>query len=63
MNFAIQRGMEASRSKVFYFKHNNTDDLVSLLEKYESADARVNYKILLLIEKPRYNVIQRTKVK
>ncbi|XP_053675155.1 serine palmitoyltransferase 1 [Anopheles nili] len=40
VNFAIQKGLDASRSKIFYFKHNNMDDLERLLQKQEIEDKR-----------------------
>lgn len=36
VNFAIQRGMEAARCHVLYFKHNDVTDLERLLNSYES---------------------------
>lgn len=35
VNFAIQRGMETSRSRVIYFKHNDTEDLERILKGYD----------------------------
>lgn len=41
MNFAIQRGMEAARSCVYYFKHNDTDDLERILKQYDLEYVKV----------------------
>ena len=35
VNFAIQKGLDASRSKVKYFKHNDVQHLEQLLEQVE----------------------------
>ena len=40
--FAIQRGIEASRSKVKYFRHNDMDHLESLLEEKLQQEKKVN---------------------
>ena len=48
MSFPIQRGLQASRSRVVYFKHNDPDHLQQLLEQQAVADKKVrtyNYKI------------------
>ena len=37
-NFAIQKGLDASRCKVRYFKHNNIAHLIDLLEKQAKED-------------------------
>lgn len=42
INFAIQTGLIASRSKVQYFKHNNMEHLESLLRKQNEFDAVKN---------------------
>lgn len=39
-NFAIQKGLDASRSKIFYYKHNDMDDLERLLLKQQTEDKR-----------------------
>ncbi|KAF8792992.1 Serine palmitoyltransferase 1 like protein [Argiope bruennichi] len=38
VNFAIQKGLVASRSQIFFFKHNNVDDLERLLKQQEERD-------------------------
>lgn len=38
VNFAIQKGIDASRSNVFYFKHNNINDLQRLLNDQDAID-------------------------
>ncbi|XP_053669500.1 serine palmitoyltransferase 1 [Anopheles marshallii] len=40
VNFAIQKGLDASRSKIFYYKHNDMDDLEQLLQKQQAEDKR-----------------------
>ncbi|XP_035901674.1 serine palmitoyltransferase 1 [Anopheles stephensi] len=40
VNFAIQKGLDASRSKIFYYKHNDMDDLERLLQKQQADDKR-----------------------
>ncbi|XP_065905066.1 serine palmitoyltransferase 1-like isoform X2 [Dysidea avara] len=52
--FAIQRGIEASRSKVKYFRHNDMDHLESLLEeklqqeKKNPAKAKKTRKVIVV---------------
>lgn len=41
VNFAVQKGVEASRSKVRYFKHNDVDHLRKLLEEQQQQDIKV----------------------
>ncbi|XP_050732130.1 serine palmitoyltransferase 1-like isoform X2 [Eriocheir sinensis] len=40
INFALQRGLQASRSKIVYFRHNDLDHLKELLEEQEKADKK-----------------------
>lgn len=40
-NFAVQKGVEASRSKVRYFRHNDMDHLQELLGEQHQQDIRV----------------------
>jgi len=40
VHFAIQKGIQASRSKVNYFKHNDMDDLERLLIEQQMDDKR-----------------------
>lgn len=40
MNFSIQKGIDASRSKVFYFKHNDIEDLERLLKAQDAIDRK-----------------------
>lgn len=40
VNFAIQKGLQASRSDVRYFKHNDMDDLERLLKLQEVDDIK-----------------------
>ena len=53
-NLAIQKGIEASRSKVHYFKHNDMEHLRSLLEEHSrwekrnSRQAKVTKKFLIV---------------
>lgn len=44
VNFAIQQGMLAARSKVFYFKHNEILDLQRLLVQQRVDDAKRGIK-------------------
>ena len=39
--FAIQKGVTASRSKVYWFKHNNMEDLERCLKEQEQRDKKV----------------------
>ncbi|KAL0112940.1 hypothetical protein PUN28_012293 [Cardiocondyla obscurior] len=40
VNFAIQKGLDASRGNIQYFKHNDVEDLRNLLMKQEEIDKR-----------------------
>ena len=40
VNFAIQKGLDASRSKIKYFRHNDTEHLEQLLEQQAAEDRR-----------------------
>ncbi|XP_058461879.1 serine palmitoyltransferase 1 [Malaya genurostris] len=40
VNFAIQKGLDASRSKIVFFKHNDVTDLERLLEEQATEDRR-----------------------
>jgi len=40
VSFAIQKGISASRSKVYWFNHNDMDDLESKLKEQEEKDAK-----------------------
>lgn len=46
--FSIQKGLQASRSIIKYFKHNDFDDLERLLKEQEQED----HKVLLLLLLP-----------
>lgn len=39
--FSIQKGLQASRSIIKYFKHNDLDDLERLLKEQEQEDQKV----------------------
>lgn len=39
-NFAIQKGLDASRSTIYYFKHNNHKDLERLMLEFEKEAAK-----------------------
>lgn len=39
--FAIQKGVEASRSRVLWFDHNDMDDLERLLKEQQEKDRKV----------------------
>ena len=45
VNFALQRGLQASRSKILYFRHNDIEHLRELLEEQEKEDKKVIMKI------------------
>ena len=47
VNFAIQKGLDASRSKIIFFKHNDTKDLERLLKIQQEVDFKVNNKSFL----------------
>ncbi|XP_042912322.2 serine palmitoyltransferase 1 [Parasteatoda tepidariorum] len=47
VNFAIQKGLVASRSQIFFFKHNDMDDLERLLLNQEKLD-KINPKKALV---------------
>ncbi|KAG8234437.1 hypothetical protein J437_LFUL014183 [Ladona fulva] len=40
VNFAIQKGLDASRSTIKFFKHNDMDDLERLLIEQAKEDVR-----------------------
>jgi len=40
VGFAVQKGIVASRSKVYWFKHNDLDDLESKLKEQEERDIK-----------------------
>lgn len=40
VSFPIQKGFDASRSKVFYFKHNDVNDLERLLKQQDALDRK-----------------------
>lgn len=40
--FAIQKGVEASRSRVMWFDHNDMDDLERLLKEQQDKDRKVS---------------------
>ena len=41
VNFAILRGLDASRSKVVFFRHNDPTHLKELLEEQAQLDKKV----------------------
>lgn len=41
VHFAIQKGIQASRSKVVYFKHNDLEDLERILKLQQVEDKKV----------------------
>lgn len=45
VNFAIQKGLLASRSLVIYFKHNDMKDLEDKLKRQEELDKKVNPRL------------------
>lgn len=42
VNFAIQKGLDASRSTIYYYKHNDMKDLERLLEEQSQRDLKVS---------------------
>ncbi|XP_020802305.1 serine palmitoyltransferase 1 [Drosophila serrata] len=46
VNFAIQKGLDASRSTIVFFKHNNVEDLERLLIEQEKRDQKNPKKAL-----------------
>ena len=42
VNFAIQKGLEASRSKVHFFRHNDMNHLEELLSEQNKHDKKVS---------------------
>lgn len=40
MNFSIQKGLDASRSQIAYFKHNDAGDLGRLLAEQDVIDRK-----------------------
>ncbi|KAK3727859.1 hypothetical protein QZH41_001638 [Actinostola sp. cb2023] len=42
--FAIQKGVEASRSRVMWFEHNDMDDLEKLLKEQQEKDRKIPKK-------------------
>jgi serine palmitoyltransferase len=49
VNFAIQKGIQISRSNVKYFKHNDMADLERVLQQVKAEDAKVKLEEILLI--------------
>ena len=47
--YAIQKGILASRSTVFYYNHNDLDHLVELLEKQAAEDRKVSRGSLIFV--------------
>ena len=46
VNFAIQKGVLASRSNVYYFKHNDMNDLERLFQEQEKRDKKVRNPVV-----------------
>lgn len=40
VNFSIQKGLDASRSKIIYFKHNDAKDLERILKEQDVIDGK-----------------------
>lgn len=49
VNFALQKGFDASRSKIKYFRHNDWQHLEQLLEQQEAEDKKVGIIKMKLI--------------
>lgn len=52
--FAIQKGLQASRSFIKYFKHNDMEDLERLLKEQELEDQKVWTELPCLIIFPEF---------
>lgn len=50
VNFAVQKGLEASRSDVRFFKHNDMRDLARLLEAQHAKEIKVENSILVVVK-------------
>jgi len=48
VNFSIQKGLQASRSKIYYFKHNDMKDLRRLFDDQVERDKTVRIFVFLL---------------
>lgn len=48
-NFAIQKGIQISRSVIKWYKHNDMEDLERILQKIKDEDIEVNYVLLILV--------------
>lgn len=48
VNFILQRGLQASRSRVVYFRHNDINHLEELLEEQVKQDKKVNIFIIII---------------
>lgn len=54
--FAIQKGIDASRSKVYYFKHNNMEHLEELLiEASKKKELNQKRRVFLVVEAIYFN--------
>jgi len=49
MNFAIQKGLQASRAELVYFKHNNPEDLERLILERKKFEKK-NRRTFLIVE-------------
>ena len=47
VNFAIQKGLDASRSKIKFFRHNDVEHLKQLLEQQAQEDKKVRDTFLM----------------
>lgn len=54
--FSIQKGLQASRSFIKYFKHNDMEDLERLLKEQELEDQKVKTGLFCL-KKGLYGVV------
>lgn len=55
VSFPIQRGLQASRSKIVYFKHNDVEDFKGKLEKLDKLDRVVMH--IRIVLKRHYNLL------
>ncbi len=48
VNIAILKGLEISRSRLYFYKHNDLDDLEKVLQLIDLEDLEVNFAVVNL---------------